>query len=111
MLVTIIRPLAMTPYEALHWMSENRFFEPDGLNLSQEDIFFENTRNDKLKRIEQCACTHFIDDLQEVFAERCFPPGVCKILYSAEPLETYPPNVTTAATWDQVSALVFGDRS
>lgn len=96
---------------ALHWMFANGFFEPDGLNLSRKDVFFEETRADKLKRIEQIGCTHFIDDLEEVLTERCFPSGVSKILYTASPPRICPPDVATATTWAQISNLVFGDQS
>ena len=96
---------------ALRWMSANGFFDPDGLNLSRKDVFFEETRAAKLERIEQVSCTHFIDDLEEVFTEPCFPSGVSKILYSASPPKACPPDVATATTWAQISNLVFGDQS
>ena len=95
---------------ALLWMSSNGFFEPDGLNLSRNDVFFEETRDAKLNRIGRTGCTHFIDDLEEVFTEPGFPSGVKKILYAESPPESCPSDVSTAATWAQIINLVFGDQ-
>src|SRR5690348_13628167 len=49
------------------WMTKHRFFEKDGFTLSNDALYFEPTRDQKIERIEQLGCTHFIDDLEEVF--------------------------------------------
>lgn len=69
-------------YAALAWMRANRFFEPGGLGFSVDDIYFEGTRVEKVQRIRKLGCTHFIDDLPEVFAERSFPQTVSRILFA-----------------------------
>jgi len=69
---------------ALEWMSLHRFFEPDGLDLDRDHVYFESTRADKIERIRRIGCSHFIDDLEEVFLEPGFPPGVEKILYAPQ---------------------------
>ena len=61
---------------AMAWMTARRFFEPDGLGLRCGDVYFEPTRAAKIARIEQIGCSHFIDDLVEVFLEPSFPSGV-----------------------------------
>ena len=58
---------------ALTWMKAKKFFDPDGCGLSPDDVFFESTRSEKIERIRALGCTHFIDDLAEVFAESSFP--------------------------------------
>jgi hypothetical protein len=68
---------------ALAWMTSQRFFEPDGLGFSRDQVFFEGTRDAKIGRIRALACTHFIDDLEEVFLEPSFPAGVHKFLFSS----------------------------
>ncbi|MCX6983192.1 MAG: hypothetical protein NT118_00385, partial [Lentisphaerae bacterium] len=67
---------------ALKWMDDNHFFSQDGLGLSQESIFFCNTRQDKIQKIKQLGCNIFIDDLEETFLEESFPPTVHGILYA-----------------------------
>jgi hypothetical protein len=75
---------------ALEWMGIHGFFEPDGLDLSRSAVYFESTRADKIARIKSLGCSHFIDDLEEVFLEPSFPPDVHKILYAphAAPVST-----------------------
>ncbi len=54
---------------ALSWMREQYFFDKKGLGLSEDRVYFEETRGKKVNRIKELACTHFIDDLKEVFLE------------------------------------------
>jgi hypothetical protein len=70
---------------ALAWMTSQRFFEPAGLGFSRDQVFFEGTRDAKIARIRALGCTHFIDDLEEVFLEPSFPAGVHKFLFSSWP--------------------------
>lgn len=66
---------------ALHWMEQHHFFDDSGLGLKRDLVFFESTRKRKIERIKSLNCTHFIDDLEETFAENNFPGEVNKILY------------------------------
>jgi len=65
---------------AIQWMGKNIFYPKSA--LKPRNIYFEITRKEKVKRIEQLGCTHFIDDLKEVFQEPEFPQRVKKILYA-----------------------------
>ena len=62
---------------AKRWMAQHGYF---GLNPG--DVYFEETREEKIRRIRELALTHFIDDLEETFLEASFPAGVEKILYA-----------------------------
>jgi FMN phosphatase YigB (HAD superfamily) len=64
------------------WMSDKRFFSQDGFGIDPEKVLFETTRSEKIQRIAQLACTHFIDDLPEVLDDPKFPPGVTKLLFT-----------------------------
>lgn len=68
---------------AMTWMRRNQFFEEDGLGLAPESIFFESTRQEKVQRIKQLKCSHFIDDLEETFLEPSFPGSTEKILFTS----------------------------
>jgi hypothetical protein len=70
---------------ALAWMASQRFFDRDGLGFSKDQVFFEGTREAKIVRIKSLGCTHFIDDLEEVFLEPTFPEGVQKFLFQSWP--------------------------
>jgi len=65
---------------ALDWMTAQGFFRD--FALSTENVFFEGTRGEKLRRIADLSCTHFIDDLEEVLTDPGFPPGVARILFA-----------------------------
>lgn len=51
--------------------------------VPEENLFFEGTRAEKIARIISFGCTHFIDDLEEVFNDPAFPQGVERLLFSA----------------------------
>ena len=55
--------------EALKWMQAKHFFDPEYFGLQKEDVFFAETRAEKVKIIDYLKCDWFIDDLPEVFAE------------------------------------------
>jgi hypothetical protein len=93
---------------AMAWMAEHRFFQPDGLGLSPDDVYFEATRLGKLERIKSLGCTHFIDDLEETFLEPSFPSYVERILYAPQKLPYPLPGIRIVKTWRQVHECVFG---
>lgn len=59
---------------ALGWMESQGLLAFDRTGLSMERVHFLPTRQDKVARIADLGCTHFIDDLPEVFEEPGFPP-------------------------------------
>jgi hypothetical protein len=72
---------------ATHWLDRHGFFDPHQFNQSRDKVFFESTRQDKIKRITDLGCTHFIDDLEETFLENSFPSHIIKILF--DPADVY----------------------
>ena len=74
-------------FPALCWLQENNFF--DILGFKRTEIFFLETREEKLKYIKKLNCDVFIDDLVEVFLESEFPKNTLKILYNPHKL-SYP---------------------
>lgn len=67
--------------EAMKWLIANKFVGADPLMVPEENVFFETTREEKIERINSINCTHFVDDLQEVFDEKSFPVSVSKYLF------------------------------
>lgn len=92
---------------AMTWMETCGFFD-GGYGLKPESVFFEPTRKEKVARIEALGCSHFIDDLIEVFNEPDFPDGVEKLLF--HPGAEAPEGPYKAfATWQEITDDVFGD--
>ncbi len=74
---------------ARQWLEEKGFLSEFGLT---NNVSFVGTLDDKIEQIAQHRCTHFIDDLAEVFLHLNFPKEVEKCLYS--------PNKETSAILD-----------
>ena len=96
---------------ALEWMTDQRFFDAEGFDLSRADVYFESTRADKIARIERMGCSHFIDDLEEVLLEPSFPADVEKILYSPDALSVSTGRVTVMPSWQAVRDYFFDRRA
>jgi hypothetical protein len=92
---------------AMNWMISNRFFEADGLGLSQQSVYFAGTRAEKIDRIRQLSCTHFIDDLEETFLEDAFPPATARILYEPGRQSPAPRGVALMRTWQEIRDYFF----
>ncbi len=92
---------------ALHWMSNRSFFKTSGSGLSLQDVFFEETRQGKINMIRRLECTHFIDDLEEVFLDVTFPEDVQKILYNPLPQDPPTSDIIIARSWAEITECIF----
>ena len=70
---------------ALTWLKSNQIIV--GQNIVDEDIWFTDTRAEKLQIISSLNLDWFIDDLTEVFEQEGFPLSVTKYLFQPEHLE------------------------
>ncbi len=93
---------------ALQWMSAHGFFEPNRLGLTEDHVFFHDTREEKIDRIARLRCTDFIDDLEETFLEKSFPAATTRILYEPGRESPAPPGVLWMNTWKEISEYLFG---
>ena len=94
--------------KAKAWMSDRGFFDTKGFAIPPENVTFEDTRAKKIARIKALECSHFIDDLPEVFVEEGFPEGTRKYLLAPDgapegPFEPF-------ATWKEIVRDIFGDN-
>jgi hypothetical protein len=92
---------------AMNWMSANRFFDPSGLGLDRSNVYFAATRGEKIGRIRDLACTHFIDDLEETFLEDDFPRATARILYEPGRQAPPPSGVAWMKTWQEIRDYFF----
>ena len=69
-------------------------------------LYFEDDRGHKIARIAELGCTHFIDDLEEVFADPNFPAGVRRILIAESGAESCD---TLCGDWQDVATAIFSD--
>lgn len=92
---------------ALAWMERNQFFRKDGLAFTRGDIFFEPTREAKCRRIATLGCSHFIDDLEEVFREPGFPSAVERFLLHRGQAPVPRGPFRALADWPAITNAVF----
>lgn len=91
---------------ALSWMTEKGFFDPDKFGISPENVFFENDRVSKVRRIASLNCQFFVDDLQEVFQEPDFPARTRRLLFAdGRVVESGP--YEQLSTWRAITEAVF----
>lgn len=79
---------------------------PEAGFIPADHVFFEDDRAHKLARIAALGCTHFIDDLEEVFADPDFPPGIRRILFAATGAACCEVH---CADWQQIATAIFGN--
>lgn len=92
---------------ALAWIKKNDFFHNRDCGLTKKDVYFESTRAEKINRIKELHCTHFIDDLEETFREKSFPVNVEKILFASEFSDCIQNDVKVFANWDCIRKYFF----
>jgi hypothetical protein len=89
------------------WMAAYGFFCKSGFGIQPDDVYFEATRDEKLARIAELGCTHFVDDLQEVLTDPKFPSGVERILFTEEDIPANAAGCNVCPTWRHVEELIF----
>lgn len=92
---------------ALAWMQKNNFFHDREFGLAEKDVYFESTREEKINRIKELNCTHFVDDLEETFLEKSFPVNVEKILFAAEKSDCIRNDTRVFADWSHIRDYFF----
>ncbi len=90
---------------ALKWLETKGFFSDFG--LSPGDVFFESTRAEKIERIRTLRCTHFIDDLAEVFAEEDFPHETKKMFFAPHGVAFTGSGAQPFASWLELDRHFF----
>ena len=83
---------------SMQWMERLGFFDPDYFSIDRNKVFFENTRKEKVARIDDEGIDVMIDDLKEVFNEPHFPK-IKTFLFGAE------------HGWCKISEALFGAES
>jgi hypothetical protein len=91
---------------ALDWMTAQELFDGE-YGITQENVYFERTRAEKVGRIAALSLTHFIDDLDEVLTDPNFPPNVKRILFAEETVK-HTNSYIACSTWLEIENQVFG---
>jgi len=89
---------------ARSWLTQERFYDAAGLGLSEESVFFEPTKEEKVARILALGCTHYVDDLPEILD--MIPDHVEKILFAPNGASEPDPSWKLMRSWQELIALL-----
>ena len=89
---------------AINWMKINHFFDQYGLNFTPPQIYFEETKEEKIDRIMANGCTHYVDDLPEIL--EMIPNGIQKILFSPNHSQKFSEKWTVINSWKELPAIL-----
>jgi hypothetical protein len=92
---------------ALAWMEKNGFFDPNRFGFSRDQIFFADTRVEKISRISALGCGVFIDDLEELFVDPSFPANVKRVLFTADHPTADDQAIVVHKTWPDIARFVL----
>lgn len=95
---------------ALDWMRTNRFFDENGFGFDLSQIYFVETLEDKIEKINTLNCSHFIDDLLKVLLHPLFPKSTRKIHFSTEAINDNSLPVDYAGNWRNIQDYLIRDR-
>ena len=82
---------------ALKWIEEQGFLDNSETGLKIENVFFNQTKEEKLTRIAEQGCEYFIDDLPELLKQNEFPNSVSPILF--DPNSSHMEELKTFSRW------------
>jgi hypothetical protein len=90
---------------AIGWLQSHAFFDMEGLGWKENQVFFELTKEEKVQRIVQLGCTHYIDDLPEIL--KMLPDTVQKILFNPHQTGAIPKEWRRLDEWSLLPELLF----
>jgi hypothetical protein len=96
----VVGPRVNLRQAARQWLEQNGL--QDARGIRREDVFFESTREEKIRRIIAQRCSHFIDDLEEIFMEPTFPTDVERLLYAPGARPDRSRDLKVFSSWDAI---------
>lgn len=87
---------------ALNWLEFYGFFNANPIGLDRKNVSFNGTRAEKINKIIECKCSHFIDDLPELFEEKDFPANVERLLFDPRGEHTGNDSFKQMISWNKI---------
>ncbi len=100
------RYAAQAPYGTDLREAARRWLDRQSLGIPADRVFFEDTREDKLRRVAELGCAWFVDDLTEVLLAPEFPPAT-KRLWLTDSGGIASPPIEAAGDWFDLVRHVF----
>lgn len=111
--VCIVSHKTQTPYSgerhdlrhaALGWLEAHGFFEVGRLAGGPADVHFGSTMMEKVNRIVDLGCSHYVDDLAEVLYR--LPDDLTRILFAPLGDDVADGPWSTLRAWDELDTLL-----
>ena len=88
------------------WMRHHGLLEIESASGDSIPVFFESTKEEKLRRIGERQCALFIDDLPEFLTESGFPSGVQRLLFDPHNEHETDPDYERMTGWAEIEIRV-----
>lgn len=89
---------------ARSWLELQGFHDTNRMGWSEDQVFFELTKEAKVARIVALGCTHYVDDLPEILA--MLPDSVEKILFAPGEVAGKHPDWKLMRSWQELPTLL-----
>ena len=90
---------------AKNWLIKNHFFDPNYLGMDENDVYFEITKEKKIKRIHQLNINFFIDDLESIL--EMINSDIERILYNPNNIEPKLKGIKEINSWRKLPDLIY----
>ena len=94
---------------ARNWLDKHGFHDAEDAALPASHVFLEVTKLDKINRIAECGCTHFIDDLPELLTAPQFPSNVERFLFDPQCHYESLAEIKNVSNWSELYEDILGD--
>lgn len=84
---------------ARHWI-KTHLIDGERHLIAPNQVFFELTKEEKIRRIEAVGCDYYIDDLPEILLAETFPRGTACILFDPDAHHDDASDLVRVRSWD-----------
>ncbi len=92
---------------ATTWLIDQKLVGDSDSRIKLQNIFYAETRDEKINKIVELQLDVFIDDLDEVLSDKSFPKKTRKILFGSA--TTTDPELLPMQSWREVGDELFGE--
>ena len=90
---------------ALNWLEKNNIYNAK-IPGAIKDVFFEETRSGKIRRINELGCNIIIDDLLEILHHPDLSSNIFRILFNPDRTMIPDPGYPVTTRWDQIYNII-----
>lgn len=96
---------------AMAWLEGRGLVADRGIALRRGHVHLELTRTAKCARVAALDCTHFIDDLPEVFDEATFPASTARLLFDPDGAHVDAAAMRRVVGWEEIGAWIDAETA